>query len=161
MSKINNLGRIDNQDTLVNNSEHVEPIVDPHFILLDCVNESVQDETIRLYLTIILNPTLDTSFKIEYMRRNYRRCLVKLIRPCKIKEVLERRAKVPDLAGTTIVLSEVRTPDTIRVTGLSNSCNKEILNLYFSNSKMSGGGDIRNIKVYDYKALVQFQDYTK
>jgi len=115
--------------------EYVEPVVDPHFLLLDCIQESVQDETIRLYLTVLLNANLDPGFKLEQMRRNRRRCLVRVSQPVRFKETLERQAKVPDLAGATVLLSEVRKPDTVRVSGLGNSCTKELLQLYFSNAK--------------------------
>ena len=38
---------------------------------------------------------------------------------------------------------------------------KEVLNLYFSNTKVSSGGDIKSIKIFAAmsKALVRFQDY--
>jgi len=103
--------------------------VDPHFLLLDCIQESVQDETIRLYLTVLLNANLDPGFKLEQMRRNRRR------QPVRFKETLERQAKVPDLADATVLLSEVHKPETVRVSGLGNSCTKELLQLYSSNAK--------------------------
>jgi hypothetical protein len=52
-------------------------------------------------------------------------------------------------------------PDTMRVSNLADTCTKEVLNLYFSNTKVSSGGDIKSIKVFAAmnKALVRFQDY--
>lgn len=162
MTKLNPLGRI-----LPSGSEAIEeyepPVVDQTKILLENVNESVSDESIRLYITLIFNPILDEQFKIEKIRRNFNRCLVRFNRPFKLKEMLERQSKIPDLAGVNVSFTEVRVPDTVRVTGLTNSCSQEMLNLYFSYPKISGGGDIRNVKMYEYdfKALVQFEDYKR
>ncbi len=89
--------------------------------------------------------------------------MVRFSQPIKFGEVGARQNKVPDLTGSTIVFHEVLTPDTIRVTGISNTCSREMLELYFSNGKVSSGGDIKQIKMYEYdnKALIQFCDYTK
>ncbi len=158
-TKSQRIGSFGIQETAVDQSpEYVEPLVDPHYLLLDCVQEHVQDETIRLYLTILLNPTLDAAFKIEQIRRNRRRCLVRVNLPLRLKDVTERQARVPDLAGTTVALSEVRTPDTVRISGLGNSSiSKELINLYFSNQKISAGGDVRNIKVFKINRYLLFK----
>jgi hypothetical protein len=42
----------------------VKQPVDRHYVLLEGVAESVADETIRLYLMLVLNPSLDDNFKV-------------------------------------------------------------------------------------------------
>jgi hypothetical protein len=141
----------------------IEPPIDPYHLLIEGSLETCTDEMIHLYLILILNPTLDDSFKLESMRRNRRRCLVKLNRKIQFDEISIRQNKVPELAGSSILISQFKTPNTIRVSNLASSCSKEMLNLYFSYAKVSGGGDIKSIKMFEYesKALIQFKDYNR
>lgn len=141
----------------------VEPPVDPYRFVLDGILQSCTDEMIRLYSILILNPTLDESFKIEEMRRNRRRVQLRLNKKLSFDEIVARQKKVPDLCGSSVIFTQTRLPNTIRVSDLANTCTKEILNLYFSNPKVSNGGDIKSIKLFSYenKALIQFKNYMK
>jgi hypothetical protein len=147
---------------LDSSSVEVEPPIDPNRFILDGVVETSSDEVIRLYSILILNPSLDETFKIEEMRRNRRRVQLKVNRKIKIDEILTRQKKLPELCGNSVLFAETRLPNTIRVSELSNNCTKEILNLYFSNSKFSQGGDIKLIKMFSHenKALIQFKNYS-
>ena len=143
----------------------LEPPKDLSFVLLEGVNESCTDEMIKLYATLLVNPSLDQSVKIEKIRRNLRRCMIQFSKEINLDEIITRQKKVPELAGNTVSICAVRVPNTVRASGLTNSCSKEMLEFYFSNVKVSGGGDIKSIKVYDNiadnKALIEFDDYKK
>lgn len=141
----------------------IEPPIDPFRLLLDGVIETCSDEMVKLYSILILNPQLDESFKIEEMRRNRRRVQLRLNKKVSFDEILARQTKVPDLCGSSVLFSQTKLPNTIRVSELSNNCSKELLNLYFSNAKISQGGDIRSIKTFSYenKALIQFKNFNK
>ncbi|XP_078603214.1 uncharacterized protein LOC144877185 [Branchiostoma floridae x Branchiostoma japonicum] len=47
---------------------------------------------------------------------------------------------------------------TIQVSGFTSSPNKEMMMLYFENKKRSGGGEIQDIQVRDYKVFIVFKD---
>ncbi|RNA15344.1 poly [ADP-ribose] polymerase 14-like [Brachionus plicatilis] len=136
--------------------------IDPHRLLVDGVLESCTDEMLQLYISLIFNAELDETFKIEEFRRNRRRVMLKFNRAFNFDKALERQKKMPELTSSLITIGQVKIPDTIRVSELANSCTKEVLNLYFSNSKMSQGGDIESIKLFSHenKALIQFADYS-
>jgi hypothetical protein len=137
--------------------------IDPSRLLLEGVIESCTDEMIGLYITLVFNFNLDDSFKVEEMRRNRKRVQLKFNRNLNFDEVVARQKKLPELCGSAITFKQVKVPDTVRVTDLTNTCSKELLNLYFSNPKASSGGDIKSIKMYGFenKALVQFKNYNK
>lgn len=141
----------------------LEPPIDPTRLLFENVAETCTDEMIGLYITLIFNSSLDDSFKVEELRRNRKRVQIKFNRNVDYNEVLARQKKLPALNGLTIGIRQVRVPDTIRVNELKNTATKELLQLYFSNPKVSNGGDIKLIKMYSFenKALVQFKDYRK
>lgn len=139
----------------------LEPPVDSTRLLIDGVAESCPNEMINLYITLIFNANLDDSLKLEEIKRNRRRVLLKFNRVIDFEEVLARQKRFPDLSGHTLTFYRIKVPNTVRVTELPNSCTKEILNLYFSNTKISSGGEIRSIKMFPYenKALVEFKNY--
>jgi hypothetical protein len=141
----------------------VEPVIDPFFLLVDGFSETTTNEMIRLYLILLVNPNLDDSFKIEFLRRNRKLVLVKFNRKISFEELVTRSNKIPDFNGSSLIFSQIYTPNTIRVSNLSKYCNKDILNYYFSNSKISKGGEINSIKMFEYenKALIQFKDFSK
>ena len=141
----------------------IDPVIDPLYLLLEGVSESCSDEMVRLYLTLIVNPGLEDAIKIESLRRNRFRVLVKLSQKVSFEDITQRQNKLPNLAGKAVIISQVRTPNMIRVSNLANSCTKELLSLYFSNTKISSGGDIKSIKMIEYenKALIQFKDFSK
>ena len=140
-----------------------EPPVDPYRLLIDGIVDTCTDEMIRLYVLLLINPTLDDSFRVENMRRNRKRVLLKFNKKILFDEIAERQKKVPDLCSSPVLLTQVKIPNTIRVTNVPNSCSRELLNLYFSNSKVSRGGDIKSIKVFSYenKALITFKNYNR
>jgi len=153
-----------NSNESKNNADlEVEAPIDAFRMLLDGVPETCSDEMIKLYVVLILNPTLDDSFKIEEMRRNRRRVQLRLNKKLQFDEIVNRQKKVPDLCGSSVLFSQTRLPNTIRVSELANNCSKELLNLYFSNPKVSQGGEIKSIKMFSYenKALITFKNYTK
>jgi hypothetical protein len=153
-----------NSNESKNNADlEVEAPIDAFRMLLDGVLETCSDEMIKLYVVLILNPTLDDSFKIEEMRRNRRRVQLRLNKKLQFDEIVNRQKKVPDLCGSSVLFSQTRLPNTIRVSELANNCSKELLNLYFSNPKVSQGGEIKSIKMFSYenKALITFKNYTK
>lgn len=139
----------------------IEVPIDTTRLIVDGVLESCTDELLQLYISLLVNSDLDETFKIEEFRRNRRRVMLKFNRSFKFDNAVNKQKKLPELTGNLILLDKVKTPDTIRVSELSNSCTKEVLNLYFSNAKMSQGGDIKSIKLFPYenKALIQFADY--
>ena len=143
----------------------LEPEVpfDPHLFLLEGVLETCPNEMIHLYLTLILNPELAEDFQVEEMRRNRQRVMIKLNKAIDYDAVSTRQKKVPEICGAQVTIHRVRVPDTLRVFELANACTKEILNLYFTNVKISHGGDIKSIKMFSYenKALVQFRHYAQ
>lgn len=118
------------------------------------------DEFIRLYIQLLLNPNLNEKFKIFELKRRNEYAQVKLNQPIRssLDDLVKRAKLIPILAD--VQLSQVREPDTIRVSQLSNQCSKELLMLYFSNEKL-GGGDVKTIKYFNFenKALVQFVDF--
>ena len=137
--------------------------VDTSRLLFEGVIESCTDEMIGLYITLIFNSSLDDNFKVEEMRRNRKRVQIKFNQNVDYKEVVTRQKKLPSLCGSPIVIKQVRVPDTVRVSELKNTATKELLELYFTNTKVSSGGDIKSVKMYSFenKALVQFRDYNK
>lgn len=139
------------------------PPIEPTRLLFENVPEPCTDEMIGLYITLLFNWSLDDTFKIEELRRSRKRVQIKFNRTIDYNEVLARQRKLPALNGATIAVRQVRVPDTIRVSELKNTASKELLQLYFSNAKVSSGGDIKLIKMYSFenKALVQFNDYRK
>jgi hypothetical protein len=146
-------------------SQQVEPEApfDTNRVLIEGIVENCTDEMIQLYLTLILNASLDDSFSVEEMRRNRQRVMIRLNRPVQFEEALERQGKVPRICGGQVTMHRVRVPDTVRVSELANSCTRELLSLYFTNARASNGGDVKSIKLFSYenKALVQFRNYTK
>lgn len=142
-----------------------EPPNDLCFALLEGVNESCTDEMIKLYATLLVNPNLDQTIKIEKIRRNLRRCLLLFNKEINLDEMITRQKRLPELAGNTVSICAVKVPNTIRASGLTNACTKEMLEFYFSNTKVSAGGDIKSIKMFDNladnKALIEFEDYNK
>jgi hypothetical protein len=141
----------------------VEPPFDQHRLLIEGLAENCTDEMVQLYLMLVLNADLDDAFKIEEFVRNRSRVMIKMNRILQYEQIVTRQKKVPELCGSTINFLRVKVPNTIRVCDLSNNCTKEVLNLYFSNTKISNGGDIKNIKLYNFenKALVEFKNYHK
>lgn len=148
---------------LLESDTEIEPPLDPTRLLFENVAETCTDEMIGLYITLIFNSSLDDSFKVEELRRNRKRVQIKFNRTVDYNEILARQKKFPALNGSTIAIRQVRVPDTIRVNELKNTATKELLQLYFSNPKVSSGGDIKLIRMYSFenKALVQFRDYNK
>ncbi|CAF0758942.1 unnamed protein product [Brachionus calyciflorus] len=141
--------------------DEVEVPIDIHRLLVEGVTENCTDEMLQLYISLIFNANLDDTFKIEQFRRNRRRVMLKFNRKYNFDEVVSRQKKVPELCGSTVSFHQVKIPDTIRVSELSNNCTKEVLNLYFSNTKISDGGDIKSIKLFPFenKALIQFKNF--
>lgn len=141
----------------------LEPPFDLTRLLIEGISETCTDEMIQLYVLLVLNFNLDDTFKIEEIRRNKKRVMIKFNRQLAFDEIATRQKKVPELCGKLITFHKVRVPNTIRVSELANTCTKEVLNLYFSNPKISNGGDLRSIKLYSYenKSLIQFRNYTK
>jgi hypothetical protein len=146
-----------------NNSVDVEVPIDSNRLLLEGVAETCTNEMINLYITLIFNSNLDDSFRVEEMRRNRRKVMLKFNRVFNFDEINARQKKLSELGGSTISFHRVRVPDTIRVSDLNNMCTRELLDLYFSNTKVSSGGEIKSIKMYSHesKALVQFRNYSK
>ena len=144
-----------------NDNEFVDQPVEQTHLLIEGIMETCSDEMIRLYILLIVNSSLDEAFKVEEIRRNRRRVLVKFNKAYDFEESVARQKKIPQLCGNSVSFQKVLEPNTIRVTNLANSCTKEVLNLYFSNTKISSGGDLKSIKMFTYmnKALVEFQDY--
>ena len=143
------------------NGEFKDPPIDQTRLLMENVLETCTDEMVRLYILLIANADLDETFKIEEIRRNRRRIMIKFSKDYSFDECVMRQKKLPELCGSAIEFRKIHEPNTIRVSNLADSCTKEVLNLYFSNTKISSGGDIRSIKSYAQlnKALVEFQDY--
>jgi hypothetical protein len=144
-------------------SEEIEAPYDEKRLLIDGLSESCTDEMIQLYVILILNANLDDAFKIEELRRNRKRVLLKFNKQYDFESIEDRQRKLPELCGNLLTFHKVKVPNTIRASELSNNCTKEVLNLYFSNTKVSLGGDIKSIKVFSYenKALVEFKNYKK
>lgn len=142
-------------------SDGVEVPYDSNRLLLEGVPETCTDEMIRLYLTLLLNADLNEDFELVEVRRNRHRVMAKFNIKLDYERVNERQQKLSELGGAQVTMHRVRLPDTLRVYELANNCTKEVLNLYFSNNKVSNGGDIKSIKMFSYeqKALVQFQNY--
>jgi hypothetical protein len=117
---------------------------------------------IQLYVLLIVNGTLDDSLKIEETRRNRTRVMVKFNKNFNFDEIISRQKKIPELCGNLITFRKLKEPNTVRVSDLANSCTREVLNLYFTNTKISDGGDLKSIKVFSYanKALIEFKDYS-
>ena len=139
-----------------------DPPTDPTRLLIDGVLETCSDEMIQLYVLLIVNGTLDDSLKIEETRRNRNRVMVKFNKNFNFDEIISRQKKIPELCGNLITFRKLAEPNTVRVSDLANSCTREVLNLYFTNTKISDGGDLKSIKVFSYanKALIEFKDYT-
>lgn len=139
-----------------------DPPNDPTRLLIDGVLETCSDEMIQLYVLLIVNGTLDDSLKIEETRRNRNRVMVKFNKNFNFDEIISRQKKIPELCGNLITFRKLAEPNTVRVSDLANSCTREVLNLYFTNTKISDGGDLKSIKVFSYanKALIEFKDYT-
>ena len=142
-------------------NEFKEPPIDHTSLLMENVIETCADETVRLYILLLANANLDETFKIEELRRNRRRIMVRFSKDYSFDECVARQKKIPDLCGSAIMFRKLHEPNTIRVSNLADSCTKEVLNLYFSNTKISAGGDIKSIKTYGQmnKALIEFHDY--
>ena len=142
-------------------SDFIDPPIDKTRLLIEGVLETCTDEMIRLYILLIANASLDETFKVEEMRRNRRRIMVKFSKDFSFDECVARQKKLPDLCGLATVFRQVREPNTVRVSNLADSCTKEVLNLYFTNTKISNGGDIKSIRIFAYmnKALIELQDY--
>lgn len=166
MKKIIELEKVLNEDNDKDDEQEEEtlvPPIDQSRLLIDGVVETCTNEMICLYITLIMNANLDDSFKIEEMRRNRRKIMCRFNRIFNFDEVLTRQRKVPELAGATVSFHRVRVPDTVRITGMNNMCTRELLDLYFSNAKVSSGGELKSIRMYPHenKALLTFKNYTK
>lgn len=171
LSNYKSRGQISNANSKLNlpsanaynnhDSDYIEPPFDENRILLDGINDSCSDEMIKLYLLLIVNETLDERIKIEQMRRNHARVLVKFNREINFDAVRTKQQKLPELCGDVIRLDRVRVPNTIKVAELPNNVTEEILKLYFTNPKVSDGGDIELIRLFNYdnKALISFKNY--
>jgi hypothetical protein len=144
----------------LNNDQLDEVKVDKTRLLIENVLESCSDEMIQLYVFLIFNSNLDDNFKIEEIRRNRSRVMVKFNQEFDFESMNVKHKKLPELNGNEINFRKVNVPDTIRVSELANNCSKEILSLYFTNQKVSNGGDVKSIKYYSFEntALVQFKN---
>jgi hypothetical protein len=152
---------LDSNKISSSSSELKNPPFDQTRLLMENVLETCTDEMVRLYILIIANYNLDETFKIEETRRNRRRIMIKFSKEYSFDECVARQKKLPELCGSAITFRKMYEPDTVRVTNLADTCTKEVLNLYFSNTKVSSGGDIKSIKIFTAmsKALIRFQDY--
>lgn len=141
------------------NDDQLDVKIDKTRLLIENVSESCSDEMIQLYILLIFNSSLDDKFKIEEIRRNRNRVMIKFNQEFDYESVNVKHKKLPQLAGNELSFRQVNVSDTIRVSDLANNCSKEILNLYFTNQKVSNGGDVRSIKYYSFEntALVQFK----
>lgn len=150
-------------EILSDSDTELEAPIDPTRLLLENVAETCTDEMIGLYITLVFNSTLDDNFKVEEIRRNRKRVQIKFNRNVDYNEMLARQKKLPSLNGSVIAIRQVRLPDTVRVSELKSTASKELLQLYFTNQKVSSGGEIKSIKMFAFenKALVQFKDYNK
>lgn len=100
--------------------------IDPTRLLFENVPEACTDEMIGLYITLIFNAALDDSFRVEQIRRNRKRVLIKFNEEVDYHEVLARQKKVPALCGSTVFVRQVKVPDTVRVSELKNTVTKEL-----------------------------------
>ena len=137
-------------------------------LLLENVADACSNEMLRLYILFITSgtttlaaaTTTDESLRIEDMRRNRRRALVRFSGTFDFDAVVERQARhMPELCGQVVRVSRVFSTNVVRVTELPNNCGKEMLMLYFTNERASSGGDVRSIKwfVFESMALVEFE----
>lgn len=144
-----------------NEKEKEETVVeyDQTRILIENVAESCSDETVQLYILLIFNTSLQSDLKIEEIRRNRRRVMVRFNRTVDLASAQIKQKDMAELGGQTVSFHSVKVPDTVRVRDLANNCTKEILNLYFTNVKISQGGEIKEIKYFSFEnvALVQFK----
>ena len=65
------------------------------------------------------------------------------------------------LQKQTIVASHVHVPDCIRVTNLKAGTSEDMVELYFENTKRSGGGEVREVELDEDRnqAIVFFEDW--
>ena len=143
-------------------TDFVEAPFDNRCLFLDGLADLCSDETVKLYLVLLINETLDEKFKIEYFRRNTARVLVRFNREIYFDQVVAKQQKMPELCGEVIKLYRVKITNAIKITNLPINCNEEYLRLYFTNTKISDGGDIDRIRLFtfDNKALISFKNYT-
>ena len=141
---------------------HVEAPFDNRCLFLDGLGDLCSDETVRLYLVLLINETLDEKFKIEFYRRNNSRVLVRFNREIYFDQIVAKQLKMPELCGEVIKFYRVKITNAVKITNLPVNCSEEILRLYFSNTKISDGGDIDRIRLFSFenKALMSFKNYT-
>jgi hypothetical protein len=145
----------------INDDDFIEPPFDNRCIFLDGLSDLCSDEMVKLYLLLLVNETLDEKLKIENFRRNNSRVLVKFNNEINFDQVLTKQQKLPELCGELIKLYRVKVTNSIKITNLPLNCSEEILRLYFTNTKMSNGGDIDRLRLFNFdsKALISFKNY--
>lgn len=144
------------------NDEHsIQQPYDHKYALLMNINETCTDEMIALYVTLLTNFELKDGFKIQEIRRNGNKALIHFNSDVDYKIIEQKYQLFPSLAGIVTKFKKVRVPNAIIIHQLPVNCTQEILKLYFSNEKISHGGDIERIRVFqtEAKALIQFNDY--
>jgi hypothetical protein len=140
---------------------NVEAPFDNNCLFIDGLSDLCSDETVKLYLTLLINETLDEKFKIEYYRRNNSRVMVRFNREIYFDQIVAKQLKMPELCGELIKFYRVKVTNAVKITNLPLNCNEEILSLYFTNTKISDGSDIDRIRLFSFenKALISFKNF--
>jgi hypothetical protein len=142
--------------------ENIDGIDDPRRLILIGLSEDCTDEMADLYIKLIVTPDLDDQvLKVIKMKRNCGNVLFDFSGEIPFEDALNRQKKIKNASFRNVKLKLAKLTNTIRVSQLGDNCKVEILSLYFSNEKVSDGGDIQAIQLFAFenKALVQFKSH--
>ncbi|XP_066277271.1 protein mono-ADP-ribosyltransferase PARP14-like isoform X2 [Branchiostoma lanceolatum] len=134
--------------------------VDPARILLKGVPNSVEEETLFLYLESMSGGE-DEPSEIFY-GKEAGTVMVAFAEPISDLDSLLARCKGRELEQQTISAEKVHDTDCIQVTGFPTTASRDNLFYYFENAKRSGGGSVAEVQLDKDRgaALIFFDDHT-
>ncbi|CAH1257849.1 PARP14 [Branchiostoma lanceolatum] len=134
--------------------------VDPTRILLKGVADSVEEETLFLYLES-MSGAEDEPSEVFY-GKEAGTVMVAFAEPISDLDSLLARCKGRELEQQTISAEKVHDTDCIQVTGFPTTASRDNLFYYFENAKRSGGGSVAEVQLDKDRgtALVFFDDHT-
>ncbi|XP_066275338.1 protein mono-ADP-ribosyltransferase PARP14-like [Branchiostoma lanceolatum] len=134
--------------------------VDPSRILLKGVADSVEEETLFLYLESMSGGE-DEPSEVFY-GKEAGTVMVAFAEPISDLDTLLSKCEGNELEEQKISAERVHATDCIQVTGIPPKASKDNLYYYFENAKRSGGGALAEVELDKDRgtALVFFDDHT-